>query len=84
METVGGRMAVSAAQRVEGLRVADDGEILGLGRDGKAILADLLDAYIDLGGTVSASLIARAIENQGGATVDLPQQLAKRIDTRPS
>lgn len=71
--------AIARAAEVEGLRVSDDGHVLGLDRDGKTVFADLLERYEDLAGPVALTLIAKAIRDAYGddIDVDLPDALAE-------
>lgn len=79
IDVLGKNVAVRTARQVEGLDVGDDGSVTTLNRDGKQCLADLVEAYQDVGGAVSATLIARSIKQAGGDDLDLPDVLAERI-----
>lgn len=71
--------AVQRANAVDGLSVSDDGTEVTLTGDGKAVLGDLVDAYVDASGDVAAFLIARRVENIPNADLDLPDNLDKHL-----
>lgn len=79
INVLGKTVALRTARQVPGLEVEDDGRVTGLERDGKQCLAELVGAYQDIGGAVSATLIARSIKQSGGDDLDLPDILAERI-----
>ena len=72
-EVLGDR-AIDIARGVEGIRVSEDGDVLGIDGDGSDVVGDLADEYIAiLGKATEASLaaIARRYEDD----VDLPGNL---------
>lgn len=79
MKVLGETIALRTARKVDGLDVGDDGTVTSRGRDGKQCLQDLVEAYQEIGGAVSATLIARSIADIGGGELDLPQVIAERI-----
>lgn len=78
-EVVGPVEAVERARDVEGLSLDDDGAVLGLERDGKAVLGDLVDVYVRATGDVAAFIIARRIENLPERDLDMPENLARHL-----
>lgn len=79
MEVLGEEDALEVAHEIEGIQVSDEGEVVELEKDGKDVLADLVSAYQEIGGSVTASLIAREIESDVDDDINLPKVLAKRI-----
>lgn len=79
MSVVGADIAVQEANAVTGLEVDAEGDIVMMDREGKAVLTDLVDQYIDLGGPVSAMFIVRAIEDMDLTVIDLPATLQERL-----
>lgn len=76
---LGKNVALRTARQVSSIEIADDGSVTGLEQDGKQCLTDLVEAYQDIGGAVSATLIARSIKQIGGDNLDLPDILAERV-----
>lgn len=76
---LGEEAAINAAQDVEGLNVDDDGNILGIDGSGKKVIEKLVSNYEDIGGSVTASLIARKIKDVGAEDLDLPEVLEQRM-----
>lgn len=74
-----GHRAIDLARSVEGLSVDDDGAVRSVDRDGKAVLGELIDAYVAASGDVAAFLIARRIENLPHDDLDLPENLAAHV-----
>lgn len=79
MDVLGSKVALRAARDIAGLEVDEEGSVTGLDRDGKQCLTELVEAYQDIGGAVSATLIARSIKEAGGDDLDLPDILAERL-----
>lgn len=80
MQVVGDGVAVNAACTVDGLEVADDGSVEELSRPGGAVLQRLVEVYIDRFGTVSASLIARKLEEEIDLEdLQLPPEITQRL-----
>ncbi|WP_229380245.1 hypothetical protein [Haloterrigena salifodinae] len=72
--------AVECADSVDGLVVDGDGTVVDVERDGRAVLGDLVGAYVATAGDVAAFLIARRLENMcDREEVDLPENLAKHM-----
>ncbi|OGD93294.1 hypothetical protein A2697_03035 [Candidatus Curtissbacteria bacterium RIFCSPHIGHO2_01_FULL_41_44] len=71
-----GPYAVELANRVEGLKVADDGKVQELAGDGKKIVEALVLQYQSLFGRVSVHVCREATRGLSGKkTVDLPSNL---------
>lgn len=71
--------AVERANQVEGLSVDDEGTVVSVSGEGKAVLGDLVDAYVEASGDVAAFLIARRVENVSDSDLDLPENLDKHM-----
>ncbi|WP_255681807.1 hypothetical protein [Natrinema sp. SYSU A 869] len=72
--------AIECADSVDGLVVDGDGTVIDVERDEKAVLSDLVDAYVATAGDVAAFLIARRLENMcDPESVELPDNLAKHM-----
>ncbi|NUB89969.1 hypothetical protein HTZ84_18170 [Haloterrigena sp. SYSU A558-1] len=72
--------AIECADSVDGLVVDGDGTVVDVERDGRAVLGDLVGAYVATAGDVAAFLIARRLENMcDREEVDLPENLAKHM-----
>lgn len=80
-EILGEKTALGIAKEVEGLELDEKGEIKKLEREEQKILEDLVQEYQKIGGAVSASLIAREIEDLVEKDMELPDILLERIDT---
>lgn len=81
-KALGADSAISHAKEVDGLDITDEGVVEGLSRDGADVLADLVDEYQTVGGPVSLSLVARALEDEYGDEldeVDLPESIKSRL-----
>lgn len=75
---LGPNIARRIARNTEGLEIGEDGSVVSLKGDGKAVLARLTENYMEYGGAVSATLIARALE-EFQDSIDLPDILLKRL-----
>lgn len=79
-DILGPEDAIECADSVDGLVVDDDGTVVAVERDGRAVLGDLVGAYVVTAGDVAAFLIARRLENMcDREEVDLPENLAKHM-----
>jgi hypothetical protein len=76
---LGDDAALEAADSVDGFSTDDEGNVTALEGNGKEVLGRLVEKYEDVGGQVTASLIARKIKKAGGEDLDLPDNLAERI-----
>lgn len=79
-DILGADDAIECADSVDGLIVDADGTVVDVERDGKAVLGDLVGAYVATTGDVAAFLIARRLENMcDRERVELPENLAKHM-----
>lgn len=76
---LGDDAALDVAESVEGFSTDDEGKVTALEGNGKEVLGRLVEKYEDVGGQVTASLIARNIKKVGGEELELPNNLAERI-----
>jgi len=80
-EILGEKTALNIANDVKGLEMDEEGEIQKLDGEELEILEDLVQEYQKIGGAVSASLIAREIEDIVDKDMELPDILMERIDS---
>lgn len=79
-DILGEELAVNIAQDVAELEITDDGKVENINDGGKHALAKLVESYQDIGGAVSASLIAKELKENGiGEDLDLPEKLQERM-----
>lgn len=68
------------AQDVAELEIDEDGEVININDGGKHALAKLVESYQEIGGSVSASLIAKKLtEEDLVENLDLPEKLDERV-----
>lgn len=79
MDVLGEEAALAVVRDVPDLTVSDDGAVEELRGDGKDVLAELVRAYQDVGGDVTAALIARRIRRAEITDIDLPEVLEARM-----
>lgn len=73
-----GEAAEGLAKDIEGL-VIEDGEVVKIERDGKEILAELVDSYKAATGPVAPRMIADNIEDRVDDDVELPDSLKEQM-----
>ena len=71
--------AVDRARSVEGLTVDETGTVVSIDGDGRAVLAELIDAYLEASGDLAAFMIARRFENMPESDLPLPDPIEKHI-----
>lgn len=63
----GVQIAVSLARKVNGIKIASNGDVLELTGSHQIVLADLVDMYTSFAGEISHTILKRIIEiNPGG------------------
>lgn len=76
---LGEQKAVEKAKEVDGLEIDEEGHVLDIEGEGQQVLKRLVDRYEEVGGSVTASLIARRIKKIGGDELELPEKLESRL-----
>lgn len=71
--------AIRTAQKVENLDIDDHGNVKGFEGNGAKVLEELVEKYIEIGGEVTATLIARKLDDEGLKDVELPETLKDRL-----
>ena len=80
IEILGRGQAVEQARTVDRLTVDDDGTVLEVEGDGKAVLSAVVDAYKAIAGDLPASLIAYRIRDEFDVThAELPTNVARHL-----
>lgn len=79
VDVIGQQQAISLANNVDGLSVADDGEIRSLTGSGEEVLETLVETYKETSGEVAAFVIARSLENAVEDPSVLPENLRRHI-----
>lgn len=78
-DVLGRKTALQVAENVSGLEVDEDGEVQELAGEARAVLDDLVESYQDVGGSVSASLIAKRLKKEDLDDLELPDRLEERF-----
>lgn len=74
---LGPTIALRIARNTTGMEIGDGGTV-SLRDDGKTVLKRLTENYMEYGGSVSATLIARELE-EFQETIELPDVLTERL-----
>lgn len=78
-DILGEDTALKIAKEVDELQVDEEGNVLGIDDDGKTVLNQLVTAYQNVGGSISATLIARALKQHDITDLDMPSKLEGRV-----
>lgn len=77
-QAIMGEAAQGLAEDIEGL-VLEDGEVVKLDREGKEILAELVDSYKAATGPVAPRMIADNLEGREEGDVELPDSIKEQM-----
>lgn len=76
---IGEEAAIEAAQDIDGANIDDKGNVISVGASGTEVLDKMIDKYTSIGGAVTASLIARKLNDIGADGLDLPESIEERM-----